>query len=81
MEQSALDRPWCSARSISLGWVENVYTSSIPTYMHTYTHTHILMQTPQSATWLARKMSCDGHAVALITGVSTIEQRITVLNR
>ena len=31
--------------------------------------------------WLAGKMSKDGHAVALISGESSIEQRVAVLNR
>jgi len=39
------------------------------------------MQTRRSAQELAGKMARDGHAVALITGESTIEQRIAVLNR
>lgn len=43
-------------------------------------HIHII-QTRKSAQWLAGKMSKEGHAVALITGESTIEQRIAVLNR
>ena len=38
-------------------------------------------QTRKSAIWLAGKMSKEGHAVALITGESTIEQRIAVLDR
>ena len=40
-----------------------------------------LLQTRKSAGWLAGKMHREGHAVALITGESTIDQRIAVLNR
>ena len=38
-------------------------------------------QTRKSAEWLAGKMNREGHAVALITGDSTTDQRIAVLNR
>ena len=41
----------------------------------------VLLQTRRSAIWLAGKMNKDGHAVALLTGQSTVEQRIAVLNR
>ena len=35
----------------------------------------------KSASWLAGKMAKEGHAVALITGESHIEQRVAILNR
>jgi len=38
----------------------------------------VFCHTRKSAQWLAGKMSKEGHAVALITGESTIEQRIAV---
>ena len=41
----------------------------------------LLLQTRKSAEWLAGKMNREGHAVALITGDSTTDQRIAVLNR
>lgn len=41
----------------------------------------VFCHTRKSAIWLAGKMSKEGHAVALITGESTIEQRIAVLDR
>jgi ATP-dependent RNA helicase DDX19/DBP5 len=41
----------------------------------------VFCHTKKSAGWLAGKMHQEGHAVALITGESTIEQRIAVLNR
>ena len=31
--------------------------------------------------WLAEKMTSDGHAVALLSGEITVEQRLAVLNR
>ena len=31
--------------------------------------------------WIVGKMNCEGHAVALFTGDSTTDQRITMLNR
>jgi ATP-dependent RNA helicase DDX19/DBP5 len=41
----------------------------------------VFCRTKKSAAWLAEKMKVDGHAVGLLTGDITVEQRITVLNR
>ncbi|XP_049769936.1 DEAD-box helicase Dbp80-like [Schistocerca cancellata] len=41
----------------------------------------IFCQTRKIASWLSEKMSRDGHAVALLTGELTVEQRIAVLDR
>lgn len=41
----------------------------------------IFCQTRKSAEWLAGEMCRQGHSVALITGDSTTDQRIAVLNR
>jgi ATP-dependent RNA helicase DDX19/DBP5 len=41
----------------------------------------IFLQTRKTASWLAEKMSGDGHAVALLSGDLTIDQRIAVLDR
>lgn len=41
----------------------------------------VFCHTRRSAAWLAGKMSKEGHAVALITGDSSTEQRIAVLDR
>lgn len=41
----------------------------------------LLFQTRKAASWLSQKMSQDGHAVALLSGEITVEQRIAVLNR
>ena len=41
----------------------------------------LLFQTRKAASWLAQKMAEDGHAVALLSGEITVEQRIAVLNR
>ena len=41
----------------------------------------LLFQTRKAASWLSQKMSRDGHAVALLSGEITVEQRIAVLNR
>ena len=38
-------------------------------------------QTRKSAEWLAGEMCRQGHSVALITGDSTTDQRVAVLNR
>lgn len=38
-------------------------------------------QTRRTAHWLAEQMSKDGHAVAVLTGDLTVEQRIAVLDR
>ncbi|XP_023218155.1 DEAD-box helicase Dbp80-like [Centruroides sculpturatus] len=41
----------------------------------------IFCQTRRAACWLAEKMTREGHAVALLSGDLSIEQRIAVLNR
>ncbi|KAK9879617.1 hypothetical protein WA026_006681 [Henosepilachna vigintioctopunctata] len=41
----------------------------------------IFCHTRKTANWLAEKMSKDGHAVAILTGDLTVEQRINVLDR
>ena len=41
----------------------------------------LLFQTRKAASWLAQKMTDDGHAVALLSGEITVEQRIAVFNR
>ena len=41
----------------------------------------LLFQTRKAASWLAQKMTEDGHAVALLSGEITVEQRLAVLNR
>ena len=42
---------------------------------------YVLFQTRKAASWLAEKMTADGHSVALLSGEITVEQRIAVLNR
>lgn len=41
----------------------------------------IFCHTRRTAHWLAEKMSKDGHAVAILSGDLTVEQRIAVLDR
>uniref|UniRef100_A0A1B6CZZ3 RNA helicase n=2 Tax=Clastoptera arizonana TaxID=38151 RepID=A0A1B6CZZ3_9HEMI len=41
----------------------------------------IFCHTRKMAAWLAQKMSQDGHAVALLSGELTVDQRIAVLDR
>ncbi|XP_054721031.1 ATP-dependent RNA helicase DDX19A-like [Uloborus diversus] len=41
----------------------------------------IFCHTKKTASWLSEKMAKDGHAVALLSGDLTVEQRIAVLNR
>ncbi|XP_022913607.1 DEAD-box helicase Dbp80 [Onthophagus taurus] len=41
----------------------------------------IFCHTRRTANWLAEKMSKDGHAVAILTGELSVEQRIHVLDR
>lgn len=41
----------------------------------------IFCHTRKTANWLAEKMTKDGHAVAVLTGDLTVEQRIAVLDR
>lgn len=38
-------------------------------------------QTKKTATWLCETLIKDGHAVALLIGDLTVEQRITILDR
>ncbi|XP_067006655.1 DEAD-box helicase Dbp80 [Anabrus simplex] len=41
----------------------------------------IFCHTRRTAAWLAERMSKDGHAVALLSGDLTVDQRISVLDR
>ncbi|XP_067055184.1 ATP-dependent RNA helicase DDX19A-like isoform X2 [Acropora muricata] len=41
----------------------------------------VFCQTRKSASWLATKMTAEGHSVALLSGELTVEQRLPVLNR
>ena len=41
----------------------------------------VSLQTRKSASWLATKMTAEGHSVALLSGEITVEQRLAVLNR
>lgn len=41
----------------------------------------IFCHTRKTASWLTEKMAKDGHAVALLSGELTVEQRIAVLDR
>lgn len=43
--------------------------------------TIVFCHTRQAAIWLAAKMSDEGHAVAVLSGELTIEQRVAVLDR
>ena len=42
---------------------------------------YVLFQLKSTATWLQKKMTEDGHAVAMLTGDIPIEDRISTLNR
>lgn len=39
------------------------------------------MQTRKTASWLAVKMTRDGHSVGVLSGELTVEQRLAVLDR
>ncbi|CAH3038892.1 unnamed protein product, partial [Porites lobata] len=41
----------------------------------------VFCHTRKAASWLAEKMTADGHSVALLSGEITVEQRLAVLNR
>ena len=41
----------------------------------------IFCHTRKTASWLVEKMTAEGHAVALLSGELTIEQRVQVLDR
>ncbi len=40
-----------------------------------------VIQTKKTANWLTEKMTGDGHAVALLSGELTVEQRAQVIDR
>jgi superfamily II DNA/RNA helicase len=46
-----------------------------------YTCSLTCLQTRKTASFLTERMSRDGHAVALLSGDLTVEQRISVLDR
>ena len=64
---------------IAIGQYKQLLPFSVSSYHDIHTHTHT--QTRRSAEALAGRMSREGHNVALITGDSTMDQRIAVLNR
>lgn len=39
------------------------------------------VQTKKTASWLCEKMTKDGHAVALLSGELTVDQRASVISR
>ena len=41
----------------------------------------VFLQTRKSASWLATKMTAEGHSVALLSGEIQVEQRLAILNR
>ena len=41
----------------------------------------VFLQTRESVSWLAAKMTAEGHSVAMLSGDITVEQRLAVLNR
>ena len=53
---------------------------SLPQDVFTFMYACVI-QTRKSASWLAEKMTADGHSVALLSGEMTVEQRLAVLNR
>ena len=40
----------------------------------------LLLQTRRTASWLVEKMTTEGHAVALLSGELTVEQRAAVID-
>ena len=41
----------------------------------------IFCHTRKTVNWLAEKMTAEGHAVALLSGELTVEERLIVLDR
>uniref|UniRef100_A0A131XF06 RNA helicase n=1 Tax=Hyalomma excavatum TaxID=257692 RepID=A0A131XF06_9ACAR len=65
----------CSSREEKSSAISNIYgTLAIG-------QTIIFCHTRQAAVWLAGQMSKEGHAVSLLSGELTIEQRVAVLER
>ncbi|PNF43328.1 DEAD-box helicase Dbp80 [Cryptotermes secundus] len=62
--------------------LEDKYTAIANIYgVVTIGQAMIFCHTRKTASWLTEKMSHDGHAVALLSGDLTVEQRIAVLDR
>lgn len=66
---------WCKNEEEKYQAISNIYgTITIGQAM-------IFCRTKRTASWLSTKMTKDGHAVALLSGELTVEQRINVLDR
>lgn len=65
----------CRNREEKFVSLTNIYGSI------TIGQTMIFCQTRATASWLSEKMTADGHAVALLSGELTVEQRAAVIQR
>jgi len=79
-EEESLDnigQHWvqCETEELKYNAIANIYG------VVTIGQAMIFCQTRKTASWLVEKMTKDGHAVALLSGELTVEERIQVLDR
>merc|ERR1739844_673906 len=65
----------CETEELKYNAIANIYG------VVTIGQAMIFCQTRKTASWLVEKMTKDGHAVALLSGELTVEDRIQVLDR
>merc|ERR1712050_505998 len=65
----------CETEELKYNAIANIYG------VVTIGQAMIFCQTRKTASWLVEKMTKDGHAVALLSGELTVEERIQVLDR
>merc|ERR1719427_632441 len=65
----------CETEELKYNAIANIYG------VVTIGQAMIFCQTRKTASWLVEKMTKDGHAVALLSGKLTVEERIQVLDR
>lgn len=65
----------CETEELKYNAIANIYG------VVTIGQAMIFCQTRKTASWLVDKMTKDGHAVALLSGELTVEERIQVLDR
>jgi len=72
-----IDQYWiqCESEEAKYRSIANIYGAVI------IGQTMIFCQTRKTASWLSQKMSADGHAVAMLSGELSVEDRIKVLDR
>merc|ERR1712048_436390 len=65
----------CETEELKYNAIANIYG------VVTIGQAMIFCQTRKTASWLVEKMTAEGHAVALLSGELTVEERLVVLDR